>query len=384
MRILNNWLESYLIFTDNSEPSVLFKHWSGVSVIAAALERKCFLEWDALIYPNMYIVLIGPSGCRKGTAMAPALALLRDLGIYISADSITREAFIRKMAEARSDTVIDDRVTTHCSITIFSPELMVFIGDGRDKIVADLADWFDCRDPWTYFTKNKGEDCINGVWVNMIGGTTPSLLGDSLARTAIGGGLTSRIIFVYADRKGKSVLLPILTKEEKALREELLRDLEAINILDGQFNITEGWLERYAAWYPTCEDNCLAEGPNLEPYLTRRSVHLRKMTMIFSASRSDDMMLTGDDFDSALNLLSKTERLMPYAFRKVGRQECMAFLQDVRAFIAYKDEGASEKDLVKRFHMELSEMELTAVLKTLIAQGEIKREKKQFIFVGSD
>ena len=62
-RALKDWIDSYLDFVDNSEPPQMFKLWCAISVIASALERKCYLSWGTLtFYPNIYIVLVAPSG----------------------------------------------------------------------------------------------------------------------------------------------------------------------------------------------------------------------------------------------------------------------------------------------------------------------------------
>ena len=79
-RLVPDWIESYLEATDNTEPPILYRTWTAVSVIAAVLQRKVFLEWHTRIFPNMYIVLVGPPGrCRKGTAMVPVQKMLRIL-----------------------------------------------------------------------------------------------------------------------------------------------------------------------------------------------------------------------------------------------------------------------------------------------------------------
>ena len=62
-RNIPDWIEGYLAYTEDSEPPQLFKEWCAVSVIAAALQRKCKLEWGTTVfYPNLYIVLTAPAG----------------------------------------------------------------------------------------------------------------------------------------------------------------------------------------------------------------------------------------------------------------------------------------------------------------------------------
>ena len=215
-RQLDDWLDAYLEFTDNTEPPTQFHRWTALSLIASVLQRKCHLEWGSLtFYPNMYVVLVAPSGkARKGTAMGVGLQMLEELGVKLAAESITREALVRELANV-SDKIIypdNERVEFHSSLTIFSPELTVFLGHNNFQLMSDLTDWYDCRQKWIYRTKNMGTDEIVGVWVNLIGATTPSLIQTALPMDAIGGGLTSRIIFVCEQNKKRIVPVVLPTR----------------------------------------------------------------------------------------------------------------------------------------------------------------------------
>ena len=180
-----------------------------------------------------------------------------------------------------------------------------------------------------------GTDEIIGVWVNLIGATTPELLQTTLPRDAIGGGLTSRIIFVFEHNKSKVTPADFQTKEERELQKQLLQDLEKICIMSGEFKCTEGFIERYTQWYlayshgkPPFDDYRFAG------YFERRPTHLRKICMILSASRTSDKVITETDFDRALEILELTEKKMPYTFSGVGRSNSADIMHRVMATIA--------------------------------------------------
>jgi len=81
-----DWIKTYLVYDEESESPTLFKVWMAIGTIASALERKCYIKWKRdTIYPNLYIVLTGPPGCRKGTAMRPAKQFLDKIGVNLSA-----------------------------------------------------------------------------------------------------------------------------------------------------------------------------------------------------------------------------------------------------------------------------------------------------------
>ena len=245
-RRCKDWITSFLDYTENSEPPELYRLWTGISCIAACLQRKVYLSWEGKIFPNLYVVLVGPSGCRKGTAMRPGRSLLDEVGAKLSAEAVTREALIRRIKRSGEFAGGVEDINMHSSLTIFSEELTVFLGYSNVLLMSHLCNWFDCQDEWTYETKNQGTDNIRNIWVNMIGATTPSLLQSTLPQDAVGGGLTSRIIFVYEDEPGKIVPAPFLTEHEQDLREDLANDLTYMLAQKGEMKYTKEFLQ---AWF---------------------------------------------------------------------------------------------------------------------------------------
>lgn len=357
-RQVDDWIESYLQYTDNSEPPKLYREWVAISVIASVLERKCYLEWGELtFYPNLYIVLVGPSGkCRKGTAMGVGASMLRERGIPMAAEAITREALIRELRNATQEEADAEsgNLYFHASLTIFSQELTVFLGYNNLQLMSDITDWYDCRDHWTYRTKNMGTDEITGVWVNLIGATTPELIRSTLPQDAIGGGLSSRIIFVYEEEKGKTVAAPFLSEEDQMLREKLTQDLESIHMLRGRFDITEEFLEKWIAWYEWQDNNPPFHDPNFQGYVNRRPNHILKLCMVMSASSRSDMVITGDIFDRALGLLRETEKNMPKTFSGYGRSARSEVMSMVMTTIAMEGK-VTRKQLLKKYHQEIDD-----------------------------
>ena len=373
-RNLEDWLDSYIKFTDSLESPLLFHKWVGVSVIAAVLQRKCRLQMGLITqYPNLYVVLVAPSGkARKGTAMGPGYEMLEDLGIKMAAEAITREALIRELKNSNDTIIYDDgRTEFHASLTIFSQELTVFLGFHNQQLMSDLTDWFDCRSRWTYRTKNMGTDEIIGVWVNLIGATTPELIQSSMPMDAIGGGLTSRIIFVFENKKRKCVPLPFLTEEEIRLRELLLQDLEKIHLLRGDFKVSQSFIDKWVPWYSALDKNQPFQDDRFNGYFQRRQVHLLKLSMIFSASRGDDMQLTGEDFDRALALLRETEVKMPYTFSGVGKSAIADVVNRVMTEIAVQGK-CTFAHLMGRFYHDVDKGTLQKIIASLEAMKFIR------------
>lgn len=323
MRQLPDIIDAFMQYTNNSEPPILYRKWTAVSMVAACLQRRVHALFSGPLFPNLYIVLVGPAGkCRKGTAMRPAIALLRKAGVKLCDEAITREALFRELRRQSRQYI--DPITklprTHSSLSVFSEELTVFMGYNQLQFMADLCNLYDCGDTFTFRCKDPTKtDEVVGVWLNLLGGTTPTLLRTTMPLDAVGGGLTTRMIFVFEQTKAKTVLDPWRIDYPEDLPKKIEYDLDALMRLVGRFKYAEDFIAVETESYAQQEAKAPIDDPNFSGYIARRRVMLLKMSMVMSASRSDDMILMAKDFDRAKELLEATERKMPMTFRGVGR-----------------------------------------------------------------
>lgn len=372
-----DWIEGYLKYTDETEPPVLFREWCAVSVIAAALQRKCWLEWGTTtFYPNLYIVLTAPAGkARKGTAMAPARKFINRIGIPLSAEAVTREALIRTLKDSEATLPTGDGLILHSSLTVFSPELTVFLGYNNTQLMSDLTDWFDCAEKWVYRTKTAGTDNISGVFINLLGATTPDLIRSTLPLDAIGGGLTSRIIFVYEEKKGKIVPFPFVSEKIRQLETTLYYDIECINMLQGAFKTTEAFLNLWGDWYTSQEGKNpfgMSYNKVFDGYIERRPTQVLKLSMIMSASRSDNMVLDACDLSRAIHLLERTEIKMPRAFGGIGIGSTAQLTYTICEQINNSPDGLSTAQILAVNVFNGSAEEINGSLSLLVQSGMVK------------
>lgn len=317
-----DWLTAYEEYTENTEPPALFKTWTAMSCLSGVLQRKCRIEMGIReTFPNMFIVLVGPSGVGKGQAMWPGRQLLREVGVKVAAESITREALIREMRKAYIDSIdpIEGIIYGHSSLTVHSLELVVFLGHQNRQFIMDLCDLYDCDDRWEYRTKDPTKtDEIIGVYLNLLGGITPAVLQTSLPPEAIGGGLTSRMICVYETEPSNVIPIQTVTSAQEKIREGLIDDLFDIKQMAGKFRMSGEFMDLWMDWYVKARENPPFTHPQFEGYCTRRPLHLIKMSMIICASESSKMLMTAPHFNRALELLKRTELNMTQTFEGVG------------------------------------------------------------------
>lgn len=379
-RRLKDWLNSYVKLTTFTEPPESFRTWVGISTIASCLERKVYTVWgmNDSVFPNMFIVLTGPSGVpKKTTAIKMGYSLLSELSIHLAADSITREAFIRAMVDSKEVSAIrqpngEFHYLTHSSVTVHSEELTTFLGYRDLRWMTDLGSLYDCKDPWIYQTKHMGTDTIPGTCVNLLGATTPELLQEAIPKELIKGGFASRLILVHEEHKGRSVPFHDVTEAEKKLRKDLIADLETIHSLTGAFTMSDSFLSDYTAWYMEQELHPTFVDQRLSSYQARRAVHLRKLSMILSVARSNSLMLLPEDLMRGIKLLAGIERKLPALYRTMDAHPLYAVEQRMKDWIAKSSAQSptlSIAALVRAFGSELGSRDLADVIMKLKHSG---------------
>lgn len=375
-RELSGWLNNYLKYTENSESPISYHTWCGLSVIAGALQRRVYLRWGLgrVIYPNLYIVLIGPSGrTRKGVAIGIAKEFLKNVpGITVTPESSSgRQAMILAMKRALTNfqDPSNGKIKFHCAVTAFSEELSVFLGQGDIAYLSNLTDWYDSKDDWEYETVGRGKDSLQGLCLNMLGGTAPDWIQSMIPQEALGGGFTSRIIFIVEEAKRKIVPEYFQTPEEVELGQKLTRDLERISQLAGEVKFTDDAKQLYIDWYIE-QDTALSAGrpaisdPRFAGYCERRATHLQKLMIICSAGRGDDLLIQPEDFHEAMDLLTSAEETMPKTFGGLGKARLSDETDIILNYI--KKVGiTTRKALMQKFYRDVDPQTLANIEATM-------------------
>jgi len=381
-RKLNDFITSYLEYTKNSEPAKSYHLWSCFSILAAALERKVYHKWGRqTLYPNLYIILVGPSGrARKGTTISFARTIMSGININLIEGAITEQALIRRMAGCITTYTEKEtnRIKFQCPVTFLSEELSVFLGQKNISLLATLCNWFDCPDQWKYDTKNMGTDHITGVYFNMLAGTAPEWLQSMLPMEAVGGGFTSRVIWVVEEDKRATVVNPTYDEQLEA---DLIHDLEIIHLLEGEAVFTEEAQKRYAEWY-TKEDYNISRGhppiadPKFAGYCERRATLLKKLAILVSVSEGNSLVVEASHFDRALAYLLSVEKKMARAFTTLGQSRYVNAIEMILAFVI-KRKIVTRSQILRLMWRDVDDYTYDIAIKTLLRMKVISVEYNQ-------
>jgi hypothetical protein len=381
---MTDWIDDYMKMTKNSEPPDSYRLWTAISTIAAVLERKVWMKWQELIYPNMYIVLVGPPSARKSFAMGQGedfLFKLKDK-INLAPNSSTFPDLAQRLASSKKKfTTPDGGLHSHNSLTAFSKEMLSLLrkGDDLESIVGFFIECFDCKF-YEKGTKTQGTDRIEAPWFNWLAGIQPDTLRSpkyfpSIAKVQ---GLLSRMVFVVEHKMQYRVLDPRETKEEGKLKGRLLTRLKKINELTGEFHVSDCWVEAWKEWYskyPMSVGNA-----RLAHYAARKPLYIQKLCIVCSASRSLEMTITAEDFNRAMLILSTAEKRMPEAFEDNVTTNYQEWYQGLTAEVMSHIDIAGElsySDLFQKVVMKCKEKDLLQVLNSLVKTNKIALEAVQ-------
>ena len=326
-RNFDNWIRGYLEYTQFIEPPEVWNYWTAVSTIAGALQGKCWydmghFEWS----PNFYILLIGPAGSGKSTAINCGMKLLKQVkGVHIGSDSLTWQSLVDEFIEASAGgTGIRSRggMRKHSSVTYALGELGTFLDPRDKKLMSTLTHIWggDGGDAFKRRTVGRGGRSIEKPWMNLLAGATPAWITDNLPPSLIGTGFTSRCILVYGAEKKATIAYPRRMAEQggsdaRDMALNLTEDLAKIAKMQGEFTLSEDAYRMGTTWY---EQFSRQPPVGLSPddfggYLNRRQAHAHKVAMVISAAHSDSMIVEGRHLEEAITILSATEKAMPAA-----------------------------------------------------------------------
>ena len=377
-----SFLRRYLKLNSGTEIPELFALWSGLSALSCTVGRRVHLDMGVYkVFPNLYTLLVAGSGrCRKSTAIGVMENLVYALEPKpnIVAQRITPEGLIDAIRITEPDASGTD-VEERCEGFVLADELSTFLNKKTYEagLAPLLISLWDCKEHFEYRTKSRGAEVVKNSCLGLLAASTVDWIRHAIPEDAIGGGLTSRFIFVYVEIPPPPVALTQYEPWKDELKDELVRELAAIRTLNGKMMLAAdsvSWFEKsYNDFYdnsPFFEDKCLSG------YASRRHVNQLKLAMLLAVS-GGLMTIEVRHLETADALLVKAEQHMPKVLSLILSSEKGNLTESVYRTIARKSSGGlGRNDLIRSFSHKLSSKEMQEIIDTLAHSGRIKSEAR--------
>lgn len=330
MRNFTDWIEAYMAYASFSEAPRRMHFWTAVSTIAGALRRRVWLDQTYFKWtPNFYIVMVAPPGIvSKSTTVSIGMNLLKKVpGVNFGPEVVTWPALVTEFAACSECFELDGEWVAQSALTLESSEFGNLVNPQDREMIDLLVNLWDSKQgAFKKVTKGSGKDSVENPWINLIACTTPAWIAGNFPEYVIGGGFTSRCLFVYTEEKEKFVAYPslVIPKDIKDQEARLIQDLEhvAVNLVGG-FHLDESAITWGTAWY---EYHYTHRPPELDDerfggYIARKQTHIHKLAIVLSAAQRDTQVINGDDLALANTMVTDLEKDMPKVFAKIGRTE---------------------------------------------------------------
>lgn len=368
-------------------------------MIAAALQRRVWTgKAEDPLFPNLFILLVGPPGVGKGRTIGPINSFIRHhklipltpeqaklaemtsklqdeaaaamlqagvsedvtkkmprsgnkeeaLLIPVAAEATTYESLMEaacscpRRISVPPDYLAPNGIYTHNSLAFCLEELSSLFKRKSEDLCKYFLCAFDCKD-YTYKTKTQGMSKIRKPCLNFFGGTTTSFIEEGVNDSLLSDGFFSRTICVYAEKNrferfGGSEM----TELQKMCANDILAHIERLSRVYGEVSYTpEAWalfkdyFENPAMW-PHKKQFL---NRKLEHYASRKNIHAPKLAMaIHFSDNVTDMTLTLEECQKALDILERLEAGMHKALTAGGKNVKMLEWKNVLRFIKIQGE----------------------------------------------
>lgn len=290
----DSWLRDWMSSWEYTEPPRSYLFFSGLAMLGGCLGRRVWFDLDVhRVFPLMNLLLIGPSGIGKSTALRDISEsfLVRQLP-----DGPTKPMVITGKT-TKEALHMDLQVQPHAIIlaselaNLFSKEKYM---EGTIPYVTDLLDLAPAR----IRTKSEGSRTIERPECSVVGGSTKEWLQDMLPSSSGEGGFLPRFFIVKEDYKYQRIPDPsrLLTANERLavlqLRDRVFNDFTHIlAVSEGRFDFEDYEAsDEYSYWYKTY----LPDSGILSPFAARAGAHVLRLALLSAVARFRNSIGVGD------------------------------------------------------------------------------------------
>ena len=363
---LRSYIEYMLPMT---EAPMLYHLFAGLTILATLVGPKIYyVIADKRKFCNLWIILIGPSGCKKSTCIDNSRQMLAEWGFrdFIYPTQVTPERLIPTL-------------TTKSAGTFFFGEFGATFDQWAKSYAQDMIGMLTSLFDGGYFRRElKGEVFeIESSCVSIFAGSTPTWLKEKIKHSDISIGFWPRFLLVTAAKREKYLPMPpagdALLRD--FLQEQLLRTKEAFSSdepikinFDGVQDIYDPW---YVATNKTADEDLA--NPYAASFVIRLSDYVKKLSALVEIASSNTVNIQPATMEYAIKLANWLKVAAIRVVTTVTRNELSEFEHRVLDVISQSgNEGIMHADLRHRL-ANYSKSQVDVALGSLEDAGDIEK-----------
>ncbi len=285
-------IQLLLAMAGYTEVPTEFYLWSAMSLVAACLQNRVFYRHMAykVIQPNLYVILVGPSGDGKGHAIALASgvagkAQIGDHGMDLRLYSGRLTA--ASLYDHLSCEPADGEAPYSKPLWLLSDELSesIRIGEMAREFLKTMTALWEKHETIRYeSTRGGGERIIYDPCLNWLAGSTMTWLKEVIDFSDVDSGFFARTITIQASRSLQPIYRPD-TSQYAQLLPIVTEKLQTIWSYQGEMTITPEAQALEQQWYEVTTREP-PKKPFLYPSWKRRLDIMHKFAMILQCAQA--------------------------------------------------------------------------------------------------
>lgn len=309
-----DWLSHTVEVYSEYESPKRFYYWSCLAAVSAILKDQVYFDrYLYQLYPNIFVLLFGPSAIKKGPPIALAKAIVsrvnntRIINGRASVEAIIKELSVAQQGPGKP--ILKDS----CGFIVSSELSSAIIGSSASlDILTDLADRIFNDEEWTHRTKGEGSIIIKNPTLTWLAGTNDALFREFVPEKNIKGGLIGRT-FVISESKGEVINSLMFPPKIMPDRDKIADGVRHLTNLKGPFKMDDKVRRMFDDWYNKFKTDVIPKLEDDTGTLGRTDDNILKIAMLVSCARRGDLEITLDDIKEGMteviSLYSPTKKI---------------------------------------------------------------------------
>jgi len=372
-----SWLNEVVECTKEMEAPKSFYYWSALAAVSAILKDKVYINRGGAfrLYPNIYVLLYGTSGLRKGHPinLAKKMVIEVDNTRVISGRS-SIQAIIKDLSEAKTKEGSGGKhrlISDSAGFVVASEFSNAIIKDPTAlTILTDLYDRMYNAGEWRNMLKSGVEDLKNPT-ITMLGGVNEAQFKDTVSLRDTMGGFIGRTFIIL--EKNRGTLNSLWKKlENPPDASKLAVYLKRLACLEGEVIYSEEVGRYFDSWY---REYFKGEVEDETGSALRILENVLKVAMLLSLSEDEERSIKKHHIDKAIELV---EPLVFSAKRTVLGQgkaslasQTATFLTELLGRPEYK---CLRKDMLAKHWRDFDAEDCDRIANTMVENNAVTRE----------
>lgn len=366
--ILRTWMK----ILSTTEVPQSFQIATGLSTLGCVGRRSRWIDqvnWK--VYTPLRILLVGPSGIGKDTAIDRAVEMIDMLGCIPIIGGKTFESIAMDFAKLLPPAVG----------LVPAPEISAFFGKSsyQESMIQRFTDLLSDKNKLNISTRQDGHIFIQEPTVTILAGSTPEWLQRSMPEGSLEGGFFPRFLIVAERYTGRQIPLVkhdlstmdlIKLKEDRTAFADWLKDFDKQMVkTKREVHLSTESIDMYENWYYN-RRKYFAE--SVRPYAERSRDQVLRLAMLMALSRNRNY-ISSDDMHFGITLMSELgSRIANVVIPPSAEGRCAQQILDMLPM--------NRSEIIKTLAGQYTRRVVNDAIKTLEESKQIKEHQGEYTF----